>query len=352
MAEEAVKKGQPPTKKALENYASAYMGAYLAAVQKERPEHMPSLARNAPFEIEVCYMPNHCFAMLFERASAQKISVSERDWSYVESKVMGGVEHVVVVYAHEGPTVADAIAKGKKDAIRDIRALEDSQVAKAASQLEKILEELTHVEKGNKSVLKLAEVQMKKLDSIKEVVRNAGPEVDMLALIDSIKNYPTVPVEVNIDLKEKELLENIASELGNLSDVIRRVEAQDQKLEEIEQSVKKALSEYERSVNERIGKGMAVVLSSSDRKIDKGLAAIEEAVKGFKDNGYIENLEERVTALEKALEEKGHGHDVSREMVLAIASLRESMDRFAARVTKIEQYLVQISRARPPRTMS
>jgi hypothetical protein len=350
MPEEA--KSKLPSKKSLENYASAYMGAYLNAVEKERPEHAPPLARNAPYEIEVCLMPNACFVMLFDRAEKQNITVAERDWHYVESKVMSGVAHMVTVYAHETPTVADAIARGKKDAVRDIRSLEDSSLSKAVAQLEKVLGDLTSVEKGNKSLLKIAEMELSKLQPIKDAIKNAGPEVDMLGMVDALRNYPTAPVEVSVDIKERQLLESITKELGDLSDVIRRVESQDQKLEEIEQSMTKSLSEFHRSVDEKIGKGLAVVLSSSDRKIDKGLAAIQEAagqaVKSQQDNGSVKDLERRMAALEQALNAVQERPDVSKEVLNAVVDLRGTVDRLSARTTRIEQYLMQLSKRAPP----
>ncbi len=342
--DEASAKAVLPSKKALENYASAYMGAYMNAVEREKPEHVPSLARNAPYAVEVCLMPNHSFVMLFERGDKQTISVHERDWNHVESAVMSGVSHLVTVYAHEGPTVADAIAKGKKDAVRDIRSLEDSSLAKAVVQIEKILEELTGMEKGNKSILKIAEMQLQKLQPIKEVVRNAGPEVDMLGMVDALRNYPTVPVEVNIDLKEKELLEDMCHELGDLADVIRRIESQDQRLESLEQAISKGLTEFGKSLDDKVGKGLAVVLSSSDRKIDKGLTEMQGQISKLQQGGAPQDLDARLRGIEDALTDMKDRPDVAKEVVMAVADMRDNMGRLAMRVTRIEQYLVELSK--------
>ena len=337
-------KARLPSKKALENYASAYMGAYMNAVEREKPEHVPALARNAPYTIEVCLMPNHSFVMLFERGDRQTISVHEKDWNHVEGAVMSGVSHLVTVYAHEGPTVADAIAKGKKDAVRDIRSLEDSSVAKAIVQLEGILEELTNIEKGNKSVLKIAELQLQKLQPIRDAIKNSGPEIDMLSMIDALRNYPSAPVEVNIDIKEKELLENMCRELGDLSDVIRRIESQDQRLETLEQAITKGLSEFGKSLDDKVGKGLAVVLSSSDRKIDKGLSELQGQITTLQGGVVPESIEERLRSVEDALADMKGRPEVAKEVVLAVADVRENMGRLGQRVTRIEQYLVELSK--------
>jgi len=317
------------------------------AIEREKPEHMPALARNHPFTIEVCLMPNHSFVMLFERADKQTIAVNERDWNYVESAVLSGVSHLVTVYAHEGPTVADAIAKGKKDAVRDVRTLEDSTIAKAVVQLEKILDELTSMEKGNKGLMKVAELQLQKMQPIRDAIKNAGPEVDMLAMIDAIRNYPTTPVEVNIDIKEKELLENMCKELGDLSDVIRRIELQDQRLEALEQAITKGLSEFGKSIDEKVGKGLAVVLSSSDRKIDKGLLEMQEQIAKLPEGGGPPGeFEVRLRAIEDSLIGLRDRPDVAKELVLAVADVRDSMGKLNARIMRIEQYLVELSKHR------
>jgi predicted nucleic acid-binding Zn-ribbon protein len=276
------------------------MGAYLNTVKKERPEHLPVLARNNFYDIEVCLAPNHCFAMLFEKAEKQNVEVKECGWDYVEGKILSGVSHLVTVYAHEGVTVADAISRGKKDAIRDIRSLEDSDIAKAIKQLEKILQNMSGIEEGGKGAMKLGQRELAKLEPIKDAIISAGPNVDMLAMVDALKNYPGMPTTSSVGDRERALLEKIVADLGDLSDVIRRVESQDQKLEEIEVAMKKTLSELNVSMDERVSKGLALILQSSDKKIDKGFAAIAETRKG--DPELPKELEMRLGELEKNIQ--------------------------------------------------
>ena len=326
------------TKTGLENYANAYLGAFLNTVNRERPEHLPALARGGPYEIEVCLMPNNCFVMLFRKAGGQKVNVSECDWSQVEEKTRSGVTHMVVVYAHENPTVADAIAKGKKDAVRSVRALEDSSLSKAVSQLEKILEELSGVEKGNRNLLKLAELELTRLGPIKDVVTNSGPEVDMLAMIDSLRNYPSEPVEISVNMKERELLEEISRDLGNLTDVVRKVEAQDEALERLEQSMSKTIGEFHGMIDEKINNGLAVLMTSSDSKVDKVLSAAQQPAVSEAAASEIAALKDRIRLLEVNLQtSQTKRADVSKELVLAVADLRDNMDRLSSRISRLEQ---------------
>ena len=324
------------SRKNLENYAVSYMGAYMNTVKKERPEHLPVVARCQPCETVVVNLPNSCFCMLFEKAEKEKILVTDMTWSELESKARSGVTHLVAVYAHEGVTVADAIARGKKDAIRDIRSLEDSDIAKAVSQLEKILDGIKGVESGNRGTVKFGELELAKLQPVKEALKNAGPEVDMLGVIDALKNYPSAPVAVRIDIKEKELLENLARELGDLSDVIRRVETQDRKVEEIQKSLNKVLSELNRNIDERIGKGLAVILSSSDKKIDKGLAALSTAARKDVGTGMPKDLEMRLERLEKAAQ-------MAEMLTASYQKPVEPPREVMARIEMLEQVLAKLN---------
>lgn len=344
--EDASARAHTPSRKALENYASAYLGAYMNAVEREKPEHVPPLARNAPYNIEVCLMPNQSFVMLFERSGAQKISVQEKDWNHVESVVMGGVSHLVTVYAHEGPTVADAISKGKKDAVRDIRSMEDSGVAKSVAQLEQILEELSSIERGNKDVLKVAEAQLQKLQPIRDAVRDAGPDIDMLGMIDALRNCPSVPAGPSVGDKEVQLLRDMCQELGDLSDIIRRIESQDQRLEVLQQVLTKGLSEFGKSLDDKLGKGLAMVLSSSDRKIDKALSEVETQIAMLRDEEVPRDLEDRLRRIEESLSGMSGRPEVVKEMVLAVADVRENLGRLGQRVTKIEQSLAEAAKQR------
>jgi hypothetical protein len=320
----------PPAIKDLENYALSYLGSYMNTVKKERPEHLPVLARNGPYAIEVCVLPNGCFALLFTKAEAERVEVFERGWEYVESKISTGPVHLVTVYPHEKSAVADAIARGRRDAARDIRAVEDSDISKAVTRLEKIMDLLHQVEQGNKAMLRVARSELTKMKPIQEAMRNSGPEIDMLALVDAMKSYPPAPVSVSIDIKDKELLEKTVTELGDMSDLLRRVETQDRKLEDLEQAMRKVFSEYSRTIDERISKGLEVVLESENRK-----RLEEQAVNQQKG---LQELESRIVKLETiAHPEKGDG--VAKEVLLAVADIRENLDLMSARVSRIESSL-------------
>ena len=297
--ESADRPASPPSKKSLENYAISYLGAYQNTVQTEKPDRLPGLARNQFYDIDVCILPNNCLTILFEKSDKMNITIGQRPWNYVETKVLSGVIHMVAIYSHEGLTVADAIARGKRDAVRDIKSIEDSDITKAASDLQKIVEDLAQIEKSNKGAVTLGEDELAKLRPIKEAIVTAGPEVDMLAILDALKNAPTTPTPLSAATRDRKMLQKMAQDVGDLSDIIKRVEDQDKKLEEIEKSLKKILSEYNRTIDERISKGLAVILQASDKKIDKGLAVVK--ISGGTSAALPKDLEGRLDRFDKAI---------------------------------------------------
>jgi KaiC/GvpD/RAD55 family RecA-like ATPase len=132
--------------------------------------------------------------------------------------------------------------------------------------------------------------------------------------------------------------------MGDMSDIIRRVEAQDQRLEELEENISKALSELQRTTDEKFGKGLAMVLASADRKIDKGLATVQDGAKNSKSSGSQAEIEKRLKSLEDAVKKLKDQTGVAKEVILATAQMRENLDRIGTRMTKIEQYLVELTK--------
>lgn len=385
--ESSPQQAMPPEKKDLENYAIFYLGSYMNTVKKERPEHLPPLARNGPYHIEVCILPNGCLALIFTEAEKERVEVFERGWEYVESKVATNPIHLITVYPHEKSAVADAIARGKKDAARDIRSVEDSDIARAVLQLEKIMDTLKGLEQGNKTTLKAARAELVKMKPIWEAVRNAGPEVDMLALVDAMKSYPPAPITISVDVKDRELLEKTAAGLGDMSDLLRRLETQDRKLEDLEQSMRKVFSEYSRTIDERISKGLEVVLESETKKrleesatlVQKVATQLEPRLSNLEQKAAAQpepspsalvqkvatlleprlsnleqkvaaqleprpsDLEQKVTALLEPrlskLESVAHqdkDNGVAKEVLLAVADIRANLDHISSRVSKLE----------------
>lgn len=358
----------------LADYARTYTGAYLAAVEEESPDHVPLFYRNHPFNVEVCCMPNSSFCMLFEKSGKPSISVTNQDWGYVMGRVMSGVTYIATVYSHEGLTHDDAAARGRRDAIRDIRALESSTVTDTAKQLEKLISELNDVNKWSKNPVKMAEHIVSRLKPIKQAVLGAGPSVDMMAMIDTVKRYPPAPVQVTMGSDEMKLLAEVADKLESLDETVKSVDMHGSKIEGIEKNLRRELDGFKAELDKKVAKGLGMILTSSDRKIDKAVGALsgqeadiatlkeavaylqkvsEEADVQAKDP-RVDDLMEELEGLKTAVELMGNS--VSEKLSSLptpdlgvgageLARMSEDVSGLSMRIKRIEDYLVSLSRA-------
>lgn len=292
-----------PNAKALENFATSYLGAYLSTVTKEKPEHPPGLVRTKGYEIEVCSLPNGCFAVVFSRSDKQTVTVTERDYSYLEEKVKSGVLHVVPIYPGDGTTVADAIARGKEDAVRDIAATENSSIGRAAAEIEKVMEGLESIELGDKEVVQLAEEELVRMEPLAKAAKVTVSQPNPSTSSSGSREEPHLGTGLGgkLDPKDRELLANISRGLEDLNNIVRIVESQERKLEELDSAMKKSLEEFNRNIDERISKGLAVILSASDKKIDKGFAALSGGSRANPAMAFPKELEVRLEKMDKML---------------------------------------------------
>jgi hypothetical protein len=291
-----------PTDIDLANYARAYMSAYMGAVQSESPEHPPVFFKNHPYSVEACYMPNESFCLLFERSDRPTIAVTSKDWDHVMGRVMSGVSYLATVYPHEGYSVDDAVAKGRRDAIRDIRAMESSDMAEAARQLEKIISDLGGMGDWMKNPVKMAETVMAKLEPIKQAIQRGGPTQDMLAMVDGMRRYNTGPSKATLALEDVQAIQTTTSLLTEVSAMLRDVKLQGEKLEDVEEHLRGELHEFKKELDKKIVKGLGVILATTDRKIDKAMATSQTPVNDARMQSELEALAADVSALKGAVE--------------------------------------------------
>jgi BMFP domain-containing protein YqiC len=90
--------------------------------------------------------------------------------------------------------------------------------------------------------------------------------------------------------------------------------------------------------------GLAVLLSSADKRMDKSLAEIRSQT-GDGDSTPsvgLNALEERVKLLEASFQNRqSRREDVSKEVILAVAEVREGLQHLEHRLGRLEQRAVQ-----------
>jgi hypothetical protein len=366
--------GTSPMEVDLAEYARAYVRSYLLAVETESPEHVPSFFRNHPYSIEICIMPNSSFCMLFEKSDSASITVGNKDWGYVMGRVMSGVSYIATVYSHEGMTPDDASIKGRRDAIRDIRALESSDIADSARQLEKLISDLRDTTQWSKNPIKMAEYAISRLEPIRQAVLRTGPSMDMMATVDAVRRYPPAPVRITLDGEGLKLLGEVASKLGDLEKAVGSAEAHSSRIVEVESELRQEVKSFKSELDRKMAKGLGVILTTTDRKIDKTVGAfsgfeeeiesIKETVAELEESGTgeyepdprIDEFAEKIEGLKSALESlretvaesPGSAVDASAPPHLAeeLAALSEGVQNVSRRVKRVEDYLVSLSRAR------
>lgn len=358
-------KSKIPSDMDLANYARAYVGAYMSAVQSEGSELVPMLARNHPYSIEVCYLPNNCFCLMFEKADRSSIAVHGQTWDYVMGKVMSGVTYLVTVYPHEGCTTEGAAAKGRRDAIRDIRTMESSDIVESTRQLEKVIDELRDVSQGNRNPLRMAESAMSKLEPIKQTLARSGPTLDIMSMIDAVKSYPPPTNQVVLDDQGIKLIETVVKELGSLQELVKQVKEQDARTAEVETRLGSELETFKAALDKKIAKGLGVILASTDRKIDKAMAAVgsmpfeepepEEEEEEVEDPRFgilsdeIAALKDQIVHVQALASEPPPPIVEARipeELTMAQEQMGSELRLLSSRVKRIEAYLQALSVAR------
>lgn len=374
----ASEKNQPGTASPpidLAEYGRAYLRSYVVAVESESPEHVPSFYRNRPYSIEICRMPNSCFCMLFERSDRPSIAVSNNDWGYVMARLMSGVSYVATVYSHEGVTVDDAAARGRRDAIRDICALEASGVVDSAKELEKLIAELKNTAKWSKNPAKTAEYAVSRLETIRQTVLRTGPSVDTMAMIESVKRYPPAPVQITLDSEGMKTLTEVAEGLEGLDEAVQLAKTQESQVEAIEGELRREIRSFKSELDKKMAKGLGVILTTTDRKVDKAvencasqeaeIRKLKEAISGLPSevqaapvDPRIDDLIDEIEILKSALDEvrtsvAESAHPVEPapqvQVVGDVAGLEQSLKKVSGRVKRIEDYLVAVSSAKRAR---
>jgi len=346
---ECDKESQPmPTEDQLMTYAKIYIGTYLGVVNEEKPDDLPILAKNAPYDIEIALLPNGCFCLLFQKSNKESFVVTDKNGEYVEGKITSGIDHLVSIFAHEGFGREDASEKAKKDAMNDIRAMESNEIVQASLHLERIVDELTNVAMSNRASLKSISSQISKLSPLKDSAKRGYPQSEMVRMVQGMKEYPAAPIEIVLDIPDRQMLERISEQIKSASGFIKRIEEQEELIEDIEEKIKKGYDDLSNKIDEKMDHGLAMVLTSADRKIDKGLSTIGESTKGGASDERLELINSQMEDLRKSIASASTGSPLAMEKVkmdlsAGVNEISRKMSEMQMRIEVIEDYLVKIS---------
>lgn len=226
-----------PSSQDLVAFAKEYMKSYMDAVEEKKPPAYPKFAQEAPYNIQSYLLPNGCVVMIFVSSQELKVEGGTKDWDAVQEIVVKGVDHFAGFFPFEGRSLGDWNKRGKRDALRDLRLLEKSDLGKSGVELESLIENVTKMVKANPWLGKTGTEMITTLRSMETRTKAGFPTVDAIATLQSLKAYVPGSESVSIEFPEKELLEDISEGIKNLANLEGKIEAVESRMFEVEKSV-------------------------------------------------------------------------------------------------------------------
>src|SRR4030065_2879338 len=145
------KEGGPdiPVSQDLAAFAREYFKAYMETIEEKKPQTYPKFAQEAPYTIRCFLLPTGCICMIFNSSQEIKTEGGTKDWDEVQEMIVKGVDHFAGFFPFEGRSLGDWNKRGKKDALRDLRLMDKSELGKGGAELEGIIENITKMVKAN-----------------------------------------------------------------------------------------------------------------------------------------------------------------------------------------------------------
>jgi hypothetical protein len=225
-----------PSPQDLAAFAKEYYKSYMETVEEKKQQVLPKFAQEAPYHIQCYMLPNGCVVMIFNSFQELRVDADSRDWEAVQEAVVKGVDHFLGFYPFEGRSLGDWNKRGRRDALRDLRMLEKSDLGKHGAELESLVENITKMVKANPWLGKSGTEMITTLRTMETRMKSGFPTVDAIATLQSLKAFVPGSESVSIDFPEKELLETISEDIKGLSGLEANIEAIESRMFEVEKS--------------------------------------------------------------------------------------------------------------------
>lgn len=320
-----------PSPQDLTAFAKEYFKAYMEAVEEKKPQTYPKFAQEAPYDINAYLLPNGCVCMIFKSEQELKVEGSTKDWDQVQEIIVKGVDHFAGFFPFEGRSLGDWNKRGKRDAHRDMRLLDKSELGRSGADLESMIDNITKMVKANPWLSKSGTELTATLRSIEGRVKGGFPTVDAIATLQFLKSYVPGAESVTIDFPDKALLEDICDGVRNIGEVEEKLERMEARLFEIE----KAASSPQIVSDMTEMKDRVERLEKQLEKVSNILTMLNSKVESY----FSKTAEkERQADLEKRIEDhmaKSVTHETKiAEMEKEAEALVDEMRKMAARMEK------------------
>jgi len=225
-----------PVSQDLVAFAREYLKAYMETVQEKEPQSYPRFAQDAPYATKVYLLPNGCMCMIFNSAKEQTVEGAAKDWDEVQDIIVKGVDHFAGFYPFEGRSLGDWNKRGKKDALRDLRLLDKSDLVKVGAELDSIIENLNKMTKANPWLVKMGGEMISALKSMDGRMKGGFPTVDAIATLQSLKAYAPSSESMKVEFPDRELLERIMQGIQEVAGLQGKLEMVENRMFEMEKA--------------------------------------------------------------------------------------------------------------------
>jgi len=225
-----------PDNQDLTAFAREYLKAYMDTVDEKKPQTLPKFAQDGPYAIKSYLLPNGSICMIFNSSKEAKVEGDQKDWDEVQDIVVKGVDHFAGFFPFEGRSLGDWNKKGKKDALRDLRLMDRSELTKAGAELEGMIENITKIVRANPWLGKQGSEIISTLRTLDGRVKGGFPTVDAIATLQSLKAYTPGSESINIEFPDRQLLEEISEGIKKVSALESKVEMMESRMFDVEKT--------------------------------------------------------------------------------------------------------------------
>ena len=226
-----------PVSQDLIAFAREYVKAYMETVDEKKPQSYPKFAQDAPYAMKVYLLPNGCICMIFNSAKEQSVEGASKEWDEVQDIVVKGVDHFAGFYPFEGRSLGDWNKRGKKDALRDLRLMDRSELARVGAELDSIIDNITKMSKANPWLVKMGDEMAPTLKRMYGRMKGGFPTVDAIATLQSLKTYSPGSETIKIEFPDRELLDRIMEGIQEVAGINSKLDMVENRMFEMEKAL-------------------------------------------------------------------------------------------------------------------
>ncbi len=344
-----------PSPQDLTAFAKEYYKSYMEIIDEKKPQVLPKFAHEGPYRIQCYLLPNGCIAMIFTANPELKVESGAKDWESVQDIVVKGVDHFVGFYPFECRSLGDWNKRGKRDAVRDMRLVEKSDLAKNGAELESVLDNLETIFKVNLWLNRPGTPGSEMLSTLRGMqsrARAGFPTVDAIATLQSLKAYTPSAESVKIEFPERQLLEDISQGIRGLSGLESKIGTVESRLLAVEKSaqspemsstMKDAAARIDR-LEQQLEK-VSNILTMLNSKVETYFSKAAEKERQAELEARIEEHnskstthESKITDLEKEAE------SLVQEMRKMAGKMDKELQESRKRIARIEKHFVEFAK--------